>query len=176
MTGAELSLALGSDSAPLGSVALYSLGTLGASDIAAVPGALAASIATTDLGTYGRQTVTVTSPSPSADRLKIDNIQWPAANGTAIVPPGNHVLTWSSGSPAGPGLSSFTGELGTARVTAGTLELTYSSRPETLAVVTREPHSLEVDGAAARLRVQADPAGGFVVRLPRGRHVALLRF
>jgi hypothetical protein len=176
MTGAELTLALGSAAAPRGSVALYSLGTLGAGDVAAVPGALASSVATTDLGTYGRQTVTVTSPSPSDGRLKIDNIEWPAANGTAIVPPGNHVLTWSSGAPAGPGLASFTGELGTARVTESTLELTYSSRPETLAVVTGKPRSLQIDGAAAALRVQADPAGGFVVRLPRGRHVALLRF
>jgi hypothetical protein len=176
MTGAELSLALGSAAGPLGSVALYSLGTLGANDIAAVPGALASGVSTTDLGTYGRQTVTVRSPLPSAGRLTIDSIPWPAANGTAIVPPGNHLLKWSRGSPAGPGLASFTGELATARVTERTLELTYFSRPETLAAVTQEPRSLQIDGAATALEVQIDPAGGFVVRLPRGRHVALLRF
>ena len=176
MTGAELSLALGSAAAPLGSVALYSLGTIGAGDLAAVPGALASSVATTDLGTYGSQTVTVTSPSPSARTLTIDSIPWPVANDRAIVPSGNHVLKWSSGAPAGPGLASFTGDLATARVTKTTLELTYFSRPETLAVVTQKPRSVRVDGAAAALEMQADPAGGFVVRLPRGRHVALLGF
>jgi hypothetical protein len=176
MTGAELGLALGSAAAPLGSVALYSLGTLDPSDLAAVPGALGSSVATTDLGTYGRQTVTVTSPFPSAGRLTIDSIPWPAANGTAIVPPGNHLLKWSSGSPSGPGLASFTGELATARVSHDSLEVTYFSRAETLAVVTQQPRSLDLDGAAAPLVTQDDPAGGFVVRLPRGRHVAKLGF
>lgn len=176
MTGAELSLALGSAAAPLGAVALYSLGTIRPGDLTGVPGALASSVATTDLGTYGSQTVTVTSPSSSARRLTIDDIPWPVANGTAIVPPGNHLLKWSGGAPVGPGLASFTGDLATARVSKTTLELTYFSRPETLAVVTERPRSLQLDGAAAALEVQADPAGGFVVRLSRGRHVALLGF
>jgi hypothetical protein len=176
MTGAELTLALNSAGGPLGSVALYSLATLGADDLSAVPGALGSTVAATDLGTYGRQTVTVTSPDRSAGRLRVDDIPWPAANGTAIVPAGNHLLRWSRGSPAGPGLASFTGELATARVAKTMLELTYFSRPETLAVVTAQPRSLQIDGAAAALRVQADPAGGFVVRLPHGRHVARLGF
>jgi hypothetical protein len=176
MTGAELSLALGSAAAPLGSVALYSLGTLTAQDLAAVPGALGSSVATTDLGVYGSQTVQVTSPLPGRRSLTVDSIPWPAANGTAIVPPGNHVLNWWSDPPTGPGLASFTGELGTARVAARTLEFTYVTRPEALAVVTRRPRSLRLDGKPAPLVAQADPDGGTVVRLPRGRHVALLRF
>ena len=176
MTGAELSLALGSAAAPLGTVALYSLGTIGAGDLASVPGALASSVATTDLGTYGRQAVTVTSPTPAAGRLTIDGIPWPAANGTAIVPAGNHLLKWSSGAALGPGIASFTGELATARIAKTTLELRYFSRPETLAVVTQKPRLLRIDDASTPLQVQVDPAGGFVVRLPRGRHVALLGF
>ncbi|HEY8644655.1 MAG TPA: hypothetical protein VIL77_02115, partial [Gaiellaceae bacterium] len=176
MTGAELSLALGSAAGPHGAVALYSLGTLDAKDLGAVPGALASGVATTDLGIYGDQTVTVTSPFPTKGALTVDSIPWPAANGSAIVPPGNHVLDWWPGPPIGPGLVSFTGEIGTARVAAKTLQFTYVTRPEALAVVTRRPRSLRIDGAAAALDVQVDPAGGFVVRLPHGRHVALLRF
>ena len=176
MTGAELSLALGSAAAPLGAVALYSLGTIGKGDLGAVPGALGSSVATTDLGTYGSQTVTVTSPVPGAGRLTIDGIPWPAANGTAIVPAGNHLLVWSRGAALGPGLASFSGELATARIAKTTLELRYFSRPETLAVVTQKPRLLRVDDASTPLEVRADPAGGFVVRLPSGRHVALLGF
>jgi hypothetical protein len=176
MTGAELTLALGSAAGSLGRVSIYSVGTVLPQDLAAIPGAVGSNVSTTDLGTYGRQTVTVTAPFPSAERLTIDGIPWPAANGTAMVPPGNHLLKWSSGSPVNDARPGPTGELATARVSHDSFEVTYFSRAETLAVVTQQPRSLHLDGAAATLETQHDPAGGFVVRLPRGRHVAKLGF
>jgi len=176
MTGAELTLALGSAAGPLGRVSIYSIGTVLPQDLAGIPGALGSSVATTDLGTYGSQTVTVTSPFPARRSLTVDSIPWPAANGTAIIPAGNHILNWWSDPPVGPGLASFTGALGTARVAANMLKFSYFTRPDALAVVTRRPRSLRIDKTAATLDLQVDPAGGFVVRLPHGRHVALLRF
>jgi hypothetical protein len=176
MTGAELTLALGSAAGPRGHVSLYSLGTVLPQDLGTIPGALASSVSTTDLGTYGRQTVTVTAPFPTAGRLTVDGFPWPVARGKALIPPGNHLLTWSAGRTAGPGLVSFTGELGTIRMSTRTLTMTYESRPDALAVLTRRPRSLQIDGGSVALVVQADPDGGDVVRLPSGRHTALLLF
>jgi hypothetical protein len=176
MTGAELQLALSAATASLGRLGVYSLGTLPARDLVRIPGAMAAGTATTDLGVYGRWMVQVTAPSPGDRRLEVDGIPWPAANGTALVPPGNHVLTWSGGNPRGPGLESFTGELGTARVSSGRIDFSYDARPAGLAVVTAKPSALAVDGKTARLDVWPASGGGWVVRVPAGTHKAELRF
>jgi hypothetical protein len=176
MAGGELGLALASATAPLGRIAIYSLGTLTRQDLDLVPRAMAAGTSTTDLGVYGRWTVKVTAPSPADGRLQVDGIAWPAARGFALVPPGNHVLDWSKGPPVGPGLTAFTGEIGTASVSSTKLGFTYETRPDGLAVVTRRPTSLRIDGASAALDITADPAGGFVVRLPQGNHKAELSF
>lgn len=176
MEGAELGLALGSATASLGRLAVYALGTLTPQDLELLPLSMAASTSTTDLGVYGRWTVKVTAPSRADGRLTVDGIAWPAANGTAVVPPGNHVLQWSAGAPVGPGLSSFGGELGTARVAARSLTFTYAARPDAYAVVTTRPRALLIDGKAARLDAVADPDGGYAVRVPTGTHRAVLTF
>jgi hypothetical protein len=172
MEGAELGLALGSATAQLGRVAIYSLGTLTASDLDLVARATAASTSTTDLGVFGRSTVVVTAPSPGDTRLQVDGIPWPAGAGRAVVPAGNHTLRWSTGRAVGPGLVAFGGQLGTARVGARTISLTYDSRPDAFAVVTRRPIALTIDGKPAPLRV----AGAYAVRLPTGTHRAVLTF
>lgn len=172
MEGAELGLALGSATAQLGRVGIYSLGTLTSQDLDLIPGATAASTSTTDLGVFGKETVTVTAPSPRDRRLTVDGVPWPAADGVAVVPPGNHVLHWSAGTPPGPGLESFGGRLGTARVTATSLTLAYDARPDAYAVVTRRPIGLTIDGKAATL----DVSGTYAVRLPSGTHRAVLTF
>jgi hypothetical protein len=106
----------------------------------------------------------------------VDGIRWPAANGVAVVPAGNHVLQWSAGAPVGPGLTAFGGELGTARVTAHSLTFTYSARPDAYAVVTQRPRALRIDGKVAQVDAVADPGGGYAVRVPTGTHRAALTF
>jgi hypothetical protein len=175
MTGAELGLALGSATASLGKLGIYSLGTLPQQDLAQIPGSMAATTSTTDLGVYGRWTVAVTAPSPDEGRLEVDGIDWPATKGHAVVPGGNHVLTWRKGDPTGPGLVSFTGELGTARVSKHRLTFSYDTRPDGLAVVTARPTALSVDGTPARLDVISGP-GGYAVRVPSGNHEVVLDF
>jgi hypothetical protein len=175
MTGAELGLALGSATAHLGKLGIYSLGTLPERDLALIPGSMAAATSTTDLGVYGRWTVAVTAPSPEDGRLAVDGIDWPATKGHAVVPGGNHVLTWTAGDPVGPGLVSFTGELGTAGVSKHRLTFSYDTRPDGLAVVTERPTALSVDGAPARLEATSGP-GGYVVRVPTGNHKVVLDF
>jgi hypothetical protein len=175
MTGAELGLALGSATAQLGKLGIYSLGTLRPQDLAQIPGSMAASTSTTDLGVYGRWTVGVTAPSPRDGRLSVDGIEWPVAGGRALVPGGNHILAWRTGKPVGPGLVAFTGQLGTAGVSETSLSFTYDTRPDGLAVVTQRPTSLQVDEAPARLVVVTGP-DGFVVRVPSGNHKVVLNF
>lgn len=176
MEGAELGLALGSATAKLGRLAIYSLGTLTGPDLDLVPRAMAASTATTDLGVFGSWTVKLTAPHPGWNRLKVDGIPWPSGDGVAIVPPGNHVVVWAKGDPYGPGLTAFGGELGTAHVSGASLTFTYVARPDALAVVTEKPKTLAIDGKPASLDVVRDPAGGWVVRVPTGRHEAELGF
>jgi hypothetical protein len=137
---------------------------------------MAASTSTTDLGVFGRWTVKLTAPSRGDGRLRVDGIPWPAANGVAIVPPGNHVLQWSAGAPVGPGLVALGADLGTARVTARSLTFSYAARPDAYAVVTKRPRELRIDGKPARLDAVADPDGGYAVRVPTGTHKALLTF
>jgi hypothetical protein len=176
MQGAELGLALGSATASLGRLAIYSLGTLRPQDLDLLPLSMAAATSTTDLGVFGRWTVKVTAPSRSDGRLTVDGIRWPAANGVAVVPAGNHVLQWSAGAAVGPGLTAFGGELGTARVTAHSLTFTYSARPDAYAVVTQRPRALRIDGKVAQVDAVADPGGGYAVRVPTGTHRAALTF
>jgi hypothetical protein len=176
MTGSELALAVSSAAAALGKVGIYALGTLPHHDLQRLPGAMAGGTATTDLGVFGSWTVTVTAPSRKDTRLAVDGRDWPAAGPSAVVPAGNHVLDWSTGDPLGPGLKAFTGQLGTAGVSATSMHFTYDARPDALAIVTERPTSLEVDGEPRLLHVVADPTGGFVVRVPAGTHRVLLRF
>jgi hypothetical protein len=176
MRGAELVMTLESAAASFGKVGVYALGTLTSKDIDALPGAMAGQVSTTDLGLFGRWTVTATAPTPGVGRLKVDGIQWPAANGRALIPGGNHVLQWESGPAVGPGLVSFTGQLGTARVRSRQIAFSYDTRPDGLAVITRRPRTLRIDGKAMPLQVVSDPAGGFVVRVPTGTHEVVLDF
>jgi hypothetical protein len=126
--------------------------------------------------TAGLPVVVLQSPSAASWVRLLRSAGYAAHDGDlASVLSRASAVGWSD-PPTGPGLASFTGELGTARVAARTLELIYVTRPEALAVVTRRPRSLRLDGKPAPLLAQADPDGGTVVRLPRGRHVALLRF
>jgi hypothetical protein len=161
-----------SAAASFGKVGVYALGTLTPADIAALPGAMAGSTATTDLGIYGKWTVTVTAPTQGDDRLTVDGIPWPVAGRRAVVPAGNHVLHWARGRSTLPALAAFTGQLGTVRATTSTLMLTYDSRPDAFAVVTRKPTALTVDGTPATLEI----SGTYAVRLPTGTHRAVLTF
>jgi hypothetical protein len=168
MTGAEFDLAVASAGRGAGRVALYSAGTIGAADMAQVPGALGAAAATFDDGVQTPWSVTLRAPGGGAfTRLKVDGRQWPSGPGVAVVPAGTHRVEWSTGDPAGPGLLRFTGELATASVSGAQIKLRYDSRAVSYAVVDRRPV-----GTASVV----DPAGGYSVRLPPGRHDITLAF
>jgi hypothetical protein len=176
MIGSELDLALDSATASLGRVGIYALGTLSLQDNAELAGAMGGSTVTTDLGVYGLWTVKVFAPSRDDDRLVMDGVTWPAASGFAIVPAGNDILVWSEGPVAGPALLAFTGQLATASVKEHSMTFTYLASSDGLAVVNQRATSIEFDGVHARLQMQSDPAGGWVVRVPEGSHRVTINF
>src|SRR5947209_3770647 len=129
MTGAEFDLAVSSAGRGAGRVALYSAGTIAAADMTQMPAALGGAAVVFDDGVESPWAVTVRAPGGNSfTRLKVDGHQWPAGPGAAVIPAGAHRLEWSKGAPAGPGLTRFTGELGTASVSSSAMTLHYDSR------------------------------------------------
>lgn len=171
MTAGELDLAI-SAAARGGRAAVYSLGTLSNTDLEHLPSAAAGTASTTDGGVEAPWSVTVLAPQGRRDgRATIDGKAWPVADGRAVVPAGPHTVAWSSGAARGPGLVSFTGELGTAEVAGGGMTFSYDSRGIAYAVLTCETSRLVLDGKPSDLRQQAGARPGtWVLRLPSGTH------
>jgi hypothetical protein len=160
MTGAELALSVANAAATSGIVALYSAATMTDADLAAVPGALAAAAATGDGTVSAPWCVTLRSPSPLLGRLLLDGRPWPAANDTALVPPGRHRVQWLRGRSGGPALVRLTGELLAEHSAGGALTFTYASRARAFATFSRPPR-----GSATA-----------VVPLPAGTHTVTFSF
>ena len=171
MTGAEFDLAAMSGARVNGRLAVFSVATIGARDLAHLAAAMAGTVQTTDTGVIASASVTVFAPrGMSQGRLAVDGQAWPASAGRAIIPVGEHQLDWSEGLPVGPALLRFTGEPGGAAVTPGSLTLTYYAGVRALAVVDRQPLRLELDGLATVLPVVTNPDGGCTVTVPGGTH------
>jgi hypothetical protein len=100
----------------------------------------------------------------------IDGREWPVRNGEWLrVPAGSHILRPAATGPT-PLVTDFTGNLENAATRPGGVEITYSSQSRAFARLNRRPSRLLVDGKEAVL----DLSGENVVRLPRGRHTALV--
>ncbi len=170
-TAGEFDLAVAAASWSSGRLALFSLSTVAAADRERLPGAVAASAEALDTGLRSAFAVTARAPGGPADALlKVDGVPWPAAPGRAIIPAGEHRLEWSPGVAAGPALLRLTGEIGSASVEAGAIEVSYFSRPRAYLVVDREPLRVAIDGAAADVPVTPNPEGGYTLQLPGGLH------
>jgi hypothetical protein len=169
MTGGELALATMS-AGVTGRLGVYSAGTVPAADLRRMSGSLAGSAAVFDTGVRAPWTVVVEAPEGrSARRLDVDGQPWPASAGVAVVPPGEHALTWSNGAARGPGLVRLTAEIGSASVAEGALTFRYDARGRAMATLDRQARSLTVDGASASLQVVPGTDAN-VVWLPPGNH------
>lgn len=169
MTGGELALATMSAGAS-GRLGVYSAGTVPPEDLQRLPASLAGTAEVFDSGVKAPWTITVRAPEGSkASRLDVDGRPWPASEGVAVVPPGEHEIRWSSGARRGPGLVRLTAEIGEASVSADALSFRYDARARALAVLDRRATSITVDGAPATLDLVAG-GDGKVVWLPPGNH------
>ncbi len=101
----------------------------------------------------------------------MDGQPWPAQDDDALwLPAGPHAVE-ASAVVAGPKLVSLTGELKAVRPAGpNAIEFTYQSGARVIAIVSRKPVSMQIDGEE-----RAVPAvEGNVLLLPRGQHVVTL--
>jgi hypothetical protein len=104
--------------------------------------------------------------------VTLDGQNWPVRDAERVwMPAGKHILRPATGvSPAL--VTDFTGNLENAAIKHDGLEIIYSSQSRAFARLNRKPVRLLVDGQEAKLEV----SGKYVLRLPRGRHTALIKW
>jgi hypothetical protein len=169
MTGTEFALAVMAAARP-GRLGLFSAGTIPAVDLHRLPGAMAGMAEVFDTGVRAPWTVTVSAPDDRRQaRLDVDGEPWPTGAGHALIPPGEHRLTWSGGRARGPGLLRLTAEIGIASVEPDALTFSYDARVRPLAVLDRAATGITIDGEADEL-VTEPGSDARVVRLPSGTH------
>jgi hypothetical protein len=106
----------------------------------------------------------------SSGAVTLNGQNWPVRDAKRVfVPAGKHVLR-----PTTAGVSAlvtdFTGMLESTAVRPDGVEIAYTSQSRAFARLTRKPTRLIVDGQEATLEV----TGKHVLRLPRGKHTALI--
>jgi hypothetical protein len=89
------------------------------------------------------------------------------------LPPGEHTIAAAS-EPAGSVLD-FNGTIESAASLADSIELVYSSGARALATLDHKPVRLTLDGRDERLDLIGEVDGAWVLRLPRGRHSAVVK-
>jgi hypothetical protein len=102
--------------------------------------------------------------------VTLDKQNWPVRDAERVwVPAGKHILRPATA--ALPALvTDFTGNLENATIRPDGVEIAYTSQSRAFAKLNRKPDRLVVDGKEANLEV----SGEYVVRLPRGKHTALI--
>jgi hypothetical protein len=69
----------------------------------------------------------------------------------------------------------FTGTIESAASMADGIELVYNSGARALAVLDRKPVRVTLDGREETLDLLGEVDGAWVLRLPQGRHTAVVR-
>jgi hypothetical protein len=102
--------------------------------------------------------------------ITLDGQNWPVRDAKLVwVPAGKHILR-PAAADAPALVTDFTGMLENAAVRPDGVEIAYTSQSRAFAKLTRKPTRLIVDGQEATLEV----TGEYVLRLPRGKHTALI--
>jgi len=101
----------------------------------------------------------------------VDGQVWPVLDDETLwLPAGPHAVE-PAAPVAGPRLMHLNGDLKAARVVnAYTLEFTYQSASRGIAIVSRTPVKLRIDGVDEKVNL----AGPATLLLPRGQHVVTL--
>jgi hypothetical protein len=102
---------------------------------------------------------------------KVDGQLWPTQDDETLwLPAGAHAVEPATATP-GPRVTHLNGDLKAARpVDAHNVELTYQSGSRAIAIVSRRPVKIQIDGVEETLKL----AGPKTVLLPRGQHVVTL--
>ena len=145
-------------------VALYFESSLAAADL----GLLSASEAVVDGAQQSGGKWVVGSPRGVGlswtGAALVDGRPWPVRDAhTLWLAPGQHVVQASTQEPA-LRLTDLNADLKSATARPNGLEFVYSSSARALAILDREPATLEVDGESV-------PVSGKLLKLPRGQHL-----
>ncbi len=156
-------------------VMFYYERSIDAADLPLLPAAAAA----VDRVERRRDTLVIASPRGVGVRWEgaatVDGRLWPVRDRERVwLPPGEHVLAPAASEPAASVLD-FTGTIESAASLADGFELVYSSSARALAILDRKPVRLTLDGHDEALDLVGEVDGGWVLRLPRGRHTAVVR-
>jgi hypothetical protein len=105
----------------------------------------------------------------------VDGHLWPVHDRERVwLPPGEHVLASAASEPTASVLD-FTGTIESAASLPDGIELVYSSGARALATLDRKPARLTLDGRDEPLDLIGEADGRWVIRLPRGRHDAVVK-
>ncbi|MEO8369827.1 MAG: hypothetical protein ABI806_11550 [Candidatus Solibacter sp.] len=170
-TGIELFQLVHRAAASFPRVALYSENSLLPPDLKLLPSAAAA---VSRIERLGPKTVIESAGGvgiPWKGGAKVDGELWPAQDEETLwLPAGPHAVE-PAPAIAGPRLVHLTGDLKAARAVDGkTLEFTYQSAGRGIAIVSRKPLKMQIDGVDVALNL----AGPATLLLPRGQHVVTL--
>jgi hypothetical protein len=102
----------------------------------------------------------------------VDGDLWPIQDADTLwLPAGTHVVE-PARQATGFRVERFNGDLKSARAAGtDTIELTYQSTARAVAVLSRKPRSIQIDGVEAPLTLLSERA----LALPRGQHLVTLR-
>ncbi len=123
--------------------------------------------------------IKVNLPAPAGLRwegaAKVNGSPWPArSDGWLWLPAGEHVIEPASeNTPAE--ILDLNADIKTARISGGHLEFVYESTARALAVLSRAPMKLSIDGEAAEPRIWLFNDRAVLV-LPRGQHAVSVSF
>ncbi|MGD0773088.1 MAG: hypothetical protein ABSC05_09730 [Candidatus Solibacter sp.] len=170
-TGTELFLLVHRAAGSFARVALYFENSLLPPDLKLLP---AAAAAVSRIERMGPKTVIDSARGagiPWKGGAKVDGELWPAQDEEMLWLPGGPHAVEPAPRSAGPRLVHLNGELRAARaVTANSLEFTYQSASRAIAIFSRKPVKLQIDGVEETPKL----AGPATLLLPRGQHVVTL--
>jgi hypothetical protein len=104
----------------------------------------------------------------------LDGRPWPARDRDHLwAPPGKHLIEPAATEPRAS-LVDFNGVLETATSLPEGIEVQYTARSRALATFDRKPARVVLDGQEGQLELLGQSGAGYVVRLPPGRHKAVV--
>src|SRR5450432_3241803 len=170
-TGTELFQLVHRAAGSFARVALYFENSLLPADLKLLPSAAAA---VSRMEHMGPKTVIDSAGGvgiPWKGGAKVDGELWPAQDDEILwLPAGPHAIE-PAPRATGPRLMHLNGDLKAARaVDAHTLEFTYQSASRGIAILSRAPVTLQIDGVDEAPKL----AGPATLLLPRGQHVVTL--
>ena len=156
-------------------VALYFENSIGPED---VPWMGSAAAAVTRYETVGAKTV-VESPYgvgiPWVGPAAVNGKPWPIRSSTTLWLPAGPAVAEHTTQDTTFHILDFNGQLRSARVEGTAVELAYQQPWRAIAILDREPASVEVDGVHEKPVAVMRSDGAYVVTLPSGQHLVSLQ-